>query len=204
MGRGTGPSVLWGHATARLLRGLLRLLRLRLRLSWRTCQTILVVGTGGTVPGVAADVASGVRRAAVPAMAARAMSKGIRASGSKQGYDHQQRYRPSSLQFRPARRSASSTFTAASWGVHPPLEDHAARARHGDQVAVSTLVHSHCRISVPCRRWSWMNASRSARRFTICLGQSFGSLGSELRNDIVDTIRADEPAPIRRAVSRHA
>ena len=36
------------------------------------------------------------------------------------------------------------------------------------------------------------------------LRQSFGSLGSELRNDIVDTIRADEPAPIRRAVSRHA
>jgi len=86
--RGAGPAVLGRHARASLFGGLLRLLRLRLRLSWRTCQTILAIGTGRTVPGVSADVAPGVRRATVPAMAARAMRMSIQKSGSKKDDSH--------------------------------------------------------------------------------------------------------------------
>src|SRR5437773_3468405 len=56
--RGARPRILGRHTRASLLRRFLCLLRLRLRLSWRTCQTILVIGTGRTVSGVSADIAS--------------------------------------------------------------------------------------------------------------------------------------------------
>ena len=117
IGRRARPRLLGRYARASLPRGFLCLLRLRLRLSWRACQTILVVGTGGTMPGVSAHIAPRVRGATVPAVAARAVGLGKRSTRSEHGHGHQECRRTHRLQFRPARRSASSVSTAASCGV---------------------------------------------------------------------------------------
>jgi hypothetical protein len=119
VGRGAGPGVLGRHASL-LARppwgsGLRSLFLSRALRPPR--EAVLVIGASRAVAEVAAHVASCVRRAAVPAMAARAMSLSILRSGGEQGHSHHQRRRPSGLQFQPARRSASSKSTAASCGV---------------------------------------------------------------------------------------